>query len=367
MTSNFLASVDAKGKTFEVEIRPDGFFNATKMCSTGGKAFAAYERNQTTREFLKELGKDLGCSIDDLVDCKRGCTGGTWVHQAVRSQSGTNRMFSLTRPLRTEENRDNLHDSRDVLFAAQVAINLATWISPKVAVFVTKLATRYLAGELTTEESQAAAAAVAQAFGGGSPPAQLVEWHKQRDEGRQATARANRLIQEATGNRAGGWDYAKIHDAVNWAATGRKTKDLRAELAIRGTPRNHMAAPQLSIVAYVEAMAGEKVGEKRRALGADVAPSEAVAEAGCLAYKAHDFTRGTGGHALPLLAEAPPTLAQVGKALGAAVPTKRQRATLERAAMRTAAALPAPPAKPISDYFRTVPAAVPERELDLYD
>lgn len=86
MTSNFLASVDAKGKTFEVEIRPDGFFNATKMCKTGGKDWNAYERNQKTKEFLKELSSDLECGMDGLIDSQRGGNAhhGTWVHQMVR-------------------------------------------------------------------------------------------------------------------------------------------------------------------------------------------------------------------------------------------------------------------------------------------
>lgn len=86
MTSNFLASVDAQGKTFEVEIRPDGFFNATKMCKTGGKAWHGYERNQRTKDFLQELSADLKVPIADLVDCKNGGNDhqGTWVHQMVR-------------------------------------------------------------------------------------------------------------------------------------------------------------------------------------------------------------------------------------------------------------------------------------------
>ncbi|KAK9844828.1 hypothetical protein WJX74_007382 [Apatococcus lobatus] len=198
----------------------------------------------------------------------------------------------------------------------------------------------------------------------------LVDWHKQRADGKEATVRANLAIKAATGNLAAGWDYAKIHDAHNWAATGRKTKQLRAELGIRGTPRDHMAAPQLSMVAYVEAMTAEKVGRKRLAAGADIPPTSAVDEAGRLSYTAHDFTRGTGGHDVPLLAQAPPTLEQLGRALRAAEPTKRQRLTIERAAMRPAAALPAPGhARDIASFFckRTVPAGVPESELDLYD
>ena len=99
MTSNFLASVDAKGKTFEVEIRPDGFFNATKMCKTSGKAWKGYERNRTTKEFLNELSSDLKVPVTDLIDSKNGGNDhyGTWVHQLVSPCLGSPYSFLVVR------------------------------------------------------------------------------------------------------------------------------------------------------------------------------------------------------------------------------------------------------------------------------
>ena len=247
----------------------------------------------------------------------------------------------------------------------QVAIHLATWISPEFAVFVVNVADRFLTGQLTTEESLAAASQVAQLF---KPEhAKLAEWHRQRSEGKTATKASNMTIQVATGNKASAVNYGAIHDSVNWAAAGKKTKQLKRELGIKGTPRDHMATPQLSMIAYVEAMGAAKVGEKRKELEHDVEPQQAVQIVGKLAYTAHHFTKSTGGHALPMLADKPPTMEQLSKALGAAVPNKRQQLVLKKAEMKPALALPMP--GQITKFFKpaTVPRAVPESELDLFE
>lgn len=67
------------------EVRSDGFINATDLCSEAGKAFAAYERNQTTKQFLLELAGNLGLAVEQLIDSRRGCAGGTWVHPDVKT------------------------------------------------------------------------------------------------------------------------------------------------------------------------------------------------------------------------------------------------------------------------------------------
>lgn len=236
---------------------------------------------------------------------------------------------------------------------------------------MTDIADRYLTGQITTEESQAAASEVAKLF---QVPeqAKLAEWHRQRNEGRGFTKLSNLTIRAATGNKATGVNYAMMHDAVNWAATGRKTKQLRVELGIKGTPRDHMDALQLAMVSYVEGMGGQKVGEKRRLSQQDIPPKDAVEEVGKLAYAAHGFTKTTGGHSLPLLMHKPPTMQQLDKALKAAAPTKTQQRILQKAEMKPVLALPAPPAKgTLESYFSLkpapIPAAVPNSELDLFD
>lgn len=77
-------------KTFSgkmrVEVRPDGFINATRMCTMGGKAWNAYERNQKTKDFLKELSIELEMPVAQLIDSKRGGNDrpGTWVHPRMQ-------------------------------------------------------------------------------------------------------------------------------------------------------------------------------------------------------------------------------------------------------------------------------------------
>ncbi|KAK9826957.1 hypothetical protein WJX74_001647 [Apatococcus lobatus] len=342
MPSNYLTQVtDTKGNVLKVEMRADGYFNATKMCKSTQKRWDHYLENQRTQEFLEELSQNLSLPVQatgpspvvqPMIHTMRGAKGGIWIHR-------------------------------------KVAINLATWISPRFEVLVTDIADRYLTGQITTEESQAAAGQVAALF---AVPDQgkIAEWNRRREESKMFTRESNLTIQLATGNRATGMNYAQLHDCVNWAATGRKTKQLRRELGIRGTPRDHMDALQLSMVTYVEGMGAQKVGEKRRLAEEDVTPKEAVEEVGRLAYKAHEFTKTTGGHGLPLLGQRPPTMEQLGRALAAARPGKMARLILEKAEMKPAQLRLAAPKKtgPMDRFLKpAVPGAVPHSELDLYD
>lgn len=83
----------------------DGYVNATALCKESGKLIADYLRNDTTKEFLKELEADTRIPITELIQIVRGGTPGfqgTWAHP-------------------------------------KVAINLAQWLSPKFAVFVTNI------------------------------------------------------------------------------------------------------------------------------------------------------------------------------------------------------------------------------------
>lgn len=73
MASNYLTSTkDDKGRKLCVEMRPDGYFNATKMCKTSGKAWAHYKENQKTTDFLLKLSKSEGTPTNVLVQSKVG-------------------------------------------------------------------------------------------------------------------------------------------------------------------------------------------------------------------------------------------------------------------------------------------------------
>jgi KilA-N domain len=92
----------------------DGYINATAMCKAAGKLFADYDRLGTTKQFMAELEVDMGIPISTLVQSIKGGSGpqGTWVHP-------------------------------------HVAINLASWLSAKFAVQVSKWVHDWMSGKLT--------------------------------------------------------------------------------------------------------------------------------------------------------------------------------------------------------------------------
>ena len=87
-------------KKFIIQIREDGYINATALCKNGGKLFADYNRNKKTHAFLEALNDILRIPIDNLIESKSGKYGGTFVHPMI-------------------------------------ATNLAQWISPEFSVKVT--------------------------------------------------------------------------------------------------------------------------------------------------------------------------------------------------------------------------------------
>ena len=98
------------------------------MCQSGGKMWANYFQNSTTKEFLEALSLNIGIPRLELVEIKRGGNhSGTWVHP-------------------------------------KVAIHLANWVSPQFYVAVVNLVERYIKGNVTTEESQQEADAIAHKF-----------------------------------------------------------------------------------------------------------------------------------------------------------------------------------------------------------
>lgn len=96
----------------------DGYLNATDMCKANGKKYNDWHRLESTREYLNELSRDAGHPVSQLIQIKKGGKSnqqGTWIHPYI-------------------------------------ATNLAQWLSPKFAVFVSKLVFRYMSGDLTIIE-----------------------------------------------------------------------------------------------------------------------------------------------------------------------------------------------------------------------
>lgn len=93
----------------------DGYINATELCKKAGKQWAHYWQNTATQAFLKELSSVNGIPLTDLTQTIQGGTPqfqGTWVHP-------------------------------------QVAVDLARWLSPRFAVFVSKIVTDWVEGRVS--------------------------------------------------------------------------------------------------------------------------------------------------------------------------------------------------------------------------
>ena len=108
--STVVESFGPAGQSGSVEIDAHGFVNATRLCSSGGKAWSGYVRNGGTEAYISALGSSLQkCRADLIRQDPHGAITNrhTWVHQ-------------------------------------RVAIHLANWISPEFAVWVTDIVQRHL-------------------------------------------------------------------------------------------------------------------------------------------------------------------------------------------------------------------------------
>lgn len=127
--SDFFKSLRTDDGKLVIEVREsDGYINATKLAQSGGKLFADYSRLSSTKKFMTSLSMTMGAPIVTLVQQNNGRNG-----------------------------------QRHSFVHRRVAIHLANWVSSEFAGKVTDLVDRYVKGEVTSGESQAAAAIVANA------------------------------------------------------------------------------------------------------------------------------------------------------------------------------------------------------------
>ncbi len=297
--------VDEKGRTLKVEIRQsDGYFNATLMCKSVNKQISDWTRQKSTGSYQKRLSEIMGIPRVELVSVSAGGNGErhTWVHR-------------------------------------KIALHLAQWISDDFALWVTDLVEKFLTGQVTTEQSQAAAAEVAAATQPATVPPtvppQLVQWNKQRDDGRELTKAKSDVIKEVTGGKAYG-AYWRINDAINMGCTGKTTKQLRVDLGIKkgGTPRDRMGAAMLGMIAYQEGTVQTALREAREDKGAFLKDWEAIGIAEVITEEAAQFCEKTKGFELPMLQYKPPAVKQVQKALQAKKPTAKQQRLITAAFTR---------------------------------
>jgi len=89
----------------EIQSREDGYINATQMCKAGGKKFAKWYENNSTKELIKELESEIRIRTSQLIDVKKGNSSkfsqGSWIHP-------------------------------------DLAVHLAQWISPRFAIQVSR-------------------------------------------------------------------------------------------------------------------------------------------------------------------------------------------------------------------------------------
>src|SRR5215217_4340652 len=122
--SSFFQAIKGDDGKMITEIRPsDGFINATKMCESGRKTWSNYYQLAKTTKYITELERSLG----------------------------------IARELLVRQITDGPNNSRGTWVHPRIAINLASWISAVFEVKVSGTIERYIRGEITTEESQAAA------------------------------------------------------------------------------------------------------------------------------------------------------------------------------------------------------------------
>lgn len=118
-----------------------GYINATKLCKSAGRLWYAYYRTSKTKEFLEELAKEHDCVIEDETNkisnenknVLENFNAQMKKNVLIISKIGGNHSGTWVHP--------------------DVAIDLASWCSAKFQVAVAKLIRRYIAGELSSNES----------------------------------------------------------------------------------------------------------------------------------------------------------------------------------------------------------------------
>jgi len=55
------------GGLINIEIRPDGYVNATKLCQAAGREWRIYYKSPTAKEFLKTLSEYEDCLIEKVA------------------------------------------------------------------------------------------------------------------------------------------------------------------------------------------------------------------------------------------------------------------------------------------------------------
>ena len=131
-----LVVVEHEGENITNIREADGFVNATKLCKAGGKSWGHYFENDNTHKFFRALAKRFSL-VGTEEQPKRYDARCPILQNFVMNQRGGN------------------PNDRGKWVHPEVAVHLASWISPEAAKSVSRDVTRFLSGQVTTADSQA--------------------------------------------------------------------------------------------------------------------------------------------------------------------------------------------------------------------
>ena len=219
-----LVLVDETGNTINIEIRPDGYVNATKLCQAAGREWRVYFGATGTKNFLAVLSE-----YENIPIVKVG------IQKQIPTNSTGNLGGIVPAPERclVESGKNRFQHT---WVHPDVAIHLAQWASPRFGVAVSRLVRRYQTGQVTTQESINASVDLAQTVsivdeepGGDVVPAIEAGWLQTRMDSIHVTKVRNGVVKSTL--RSGGAisDYANLANisnqlALNFQGTTKRFK-----------------------------------------------------------------------------------------------------------------------------------------------
>lgn len=195
-----LVLTDDTGNAIDIEIRHDGYVNATKLCQAVGKFWNNYTSNAKTKEFLTELSKVEKIPVENRPT-------GNPVGQ-ISSGNGTKALVHI-----------GISRTQNTWVHPDVAIHLAQWASARFGVAVSRLVRRYQTGQVTTQESINASAELAQTVSvvdgeqDEEVPAIEAGWSQSRMDSIHVTKAKNEVARSSSIG-----DYAKLANISNQLA-----------------------------------------------------------------------------------------------------------------------------------------------------
>jgi hypothetical protein len=92
MTNIIIHQVSSCNVTPRISVTPqqrvdqrasDGYIDATALCKVANKRWESYHRLKSTKDYIDEIARETEIPVAQLIEAKKGKTGGTWVHPKV--------------------------------------------------------------------------------------------------------------------------------------------------------------------------------------------------------------------------------------------------------------------------------------------